>query len=41
MSIRILKVERQIEEVLRIKSRQTWLKGADRNTEYFHKQTKM
>ena len=41
LSIRILKAARQIEEVLRIKSKQTWLKGGDSNTEYFHKQAKI
>ena len=33
LNIRILKATRQIEEVLRIKSRQTWLKGGDNSTE--------
>ena len=28
------------EEILRIKSHQIWLKGGDKNIEYFHKQTK-
>ena len=41
MNIRILKAARQIEEVWRIKFRQTWLKGGDSNIEYFHKQTKV
>ena len=41
MSIRIIKATRQIEEVLRIKSRKMWLKGGDSNNEYFHKQTKI
>ena len=37
----ILKAPRQEEEFLIIKSRQLWLKGGDRNTNYFHKQTKI
>ena len=41
LKIIILKVARQIEEVWRIKSMKTWLKGGDNNTEYFHKQTKV
>ena len=41
MSIIILKETREIEEVLRIKSKQMWLKGGDNNIEYFHKQTKI
>ena len=38
---KILNAARKIEEVWRIKSRQMWLKGGDRKTEYFHKQTKV
>ena len=41
LNLGILKVARQEEETLRIKSRQLWLKGGDKNTEYFHKQTKI
>ena len=40
-NIRILNVARQVEEVWRLKSIQMWLKGGDRNTEYFHKKTKI
>ena len=41
LNIIIIKAARQIEEVLRIKSMKTWLKGRDNNTNYFHKQTKI
>ena len=41
LNLEILKAARQEEEILRIKSRQLWLKGGDRNTKYFHKQTKI
>ena len=41
MNIKIINVARQIEEVQGIKSRHMSLKGGDRNTEYFHKQTKV
>ena len=41
LNIRILNAARQIEDVWRIKSKQTWLKGGDINTKYFHKQTKV
>ena len=37
----ILKASRHEEESLRIKSRQLWLKGGDKNTSYLHKQTKI
>ena len=37
----ILKAARHEEESLRIKSRQLWLKGGDKNTSYFYKQTKI
>ena len=40
ISLKILTAARGEEEELRVKSRQLWLKGGDRNTTYFHKQTK-
>ena len=40
LNCEILKVVRHEEEFLRIKSLQLWLKGGDKNTIYFHKQTK-
>ena len=40
LSLNILKAARCEEEELRVKSRHLWLKGGDRNTTYFHKQTK-
>ena len=41
LNYEFLKVARHEEEYLRIKSRQLWLKTGDKNTNYFHKQTKI
>ena len=41
LNLEILKAARQEEDTLKIKSSQLWLKGGDKNTEYFHKQTKL
>ena len=41
LSREILKVARHEEESLRIKYRQLWLKGGDKNTTYFHNQNKI
>ena len=39
--MKILSVARQVEEFWRLKSIWMCLKGGDRNTKYFHKQTKI
>ena len=41
LNMEILKAARHEEETLRIKYHQLWLKGGDKNSNYFHKQTKI
>ena len=40
LNLEILKASKHEEEIWRIKSCQLWLKGEDKNTNYFHKKTK-
>ena len=41
LNLEILKAARKEEGTLRIKYHQLWLKGGDKNSNYFHKQTKI